>query len=701
MASDCTGEKTIRKGGTATARFVVAWYDHTDPELAHYKNLYASPQPIAKRGLEVFSRLKHNAMRLADGMRSSSLPHWLQNQVANTLSAIVINSMYKRDGRVAFAEGQWTCFGTMDQMWLARHIICQAVPFYAWRELECWARTQMKNGQIHHDMNLMDVGSEREKRSALVAWDDTEHRDYRDIQKWVDLNCGFIISVYEAYRTTGDRESFLRLWPNMKRAADRIKKQVELLGNKEYPLTFDRSENSYDAGGNPDPYNANISAVAYRIMAELSAETGESDKAAEYAEACKTVVKSFADRYIRGRDPMTGKHCENVFSGQELAYHLRLGQMWSQAETDSVISRLNHFYYPCYWGLGYPEGTYDEWTPYLLVHYGGLLLHTGRLDEWMALQKDAYMRQYRDRDRVFDHPLNILPWVGKPKLTSGNIKSKKQYISIPSVWRNYYDLIGYSRDARTKEVWLTPILYNTDRMEGAYFISPETDGTIDAAETANGRTITLRTTNDMQISGIHLRDDFGADVAVRVNGKECRVRRVGEGYAKELVAEWKGKADASGVTVEVVGRRNAPRRHTPAKPDRDFATAFKPCAMSPFEGLYAAKADLLAGTEVKGGIVTSCNNFDYILFANVDFGKGGTSAVAIRVNSKYEGSELEVALDDNSGAAVASCKLPCTGGEWLEIEVPVAKIKGTHNVVLRFFGSHPDNLMAIDYIKFK
>lgn len=112
VASDCTGEKTIRKGGTATARFVVAWYDHTDPELAHYKNLYASPQPIAKRGLEVFSRLKHNAMRLADGMRRSSLPHWLQNQVANTLSAIVINSMYKRDGRVAFAEGQWTCFRT-------------------------------------------------------------------------------------------------------------------------------------------------------------------------------------------------------------------------------------------------------------------------------------------------------------------------------------------------------------------------------------------------------------------------------------------------------------------------------------------------------------------------------------------------------------------------------------------------------------
>lgn len=77
----------------------------------------------------------------------------------------------------------------------------------------------------------------------------------------------------------------------MKRAADRIKAQVELLGNKEYPLTFDRSENSYDAGGNPDPYNANISAVAYRIMAELSAETGEDDKAAVRIAECDGSVR--------------------------------------------------------------------------------------------------------------------------------------------------------------------------------------------------------------------------------------------------------------------------------------------------------------------------------------------------------------------------------------------------------------------------
>lgn len=74
-----------------------------------------------------------------------------------------------------------------------------------------------------------------------------------------------------------------------------------------------------------------------------------------------------------------------------------------------------------YWGLGYPEGTDDEWTPYIVPHYGGLLLHTGRLDQWYVLQKDSYTRQYWNRDRVFAHPLNILPMVDEPKWVSTNI----------------------------------------------------------------------------------------------------------------------------------------------------------------------------------------------------------------------------------------------------------------------------------------
>lgn len=341
-------------------RFVLAWYDHTDPEIAYYKNFYQQPLPIAEHGLVQFSKLLINAEGLVNRLRASNLPNWLKNQTQNTLVNISTNSMYKKDGRVAFAEGQWTCFGTMDQMWHARQIIGQLIPFYAWQELRYWARTQMKNGQIHHDFNKMDVGPVREQRSVLVDWDDTEHTDYRNILKWVDLNCAMIVSSYEMYKITGNSKEFNFLWPYLKKAAQRILDQVDLYGNKEYPYTFDHSENSYDAGGDPNVFNASFSAVAYKVMVILAQEKGEKALAATYQTAYDKVVKSFTDRYLNDANFKLTKHAESYFGGQWLALHLRLGEIWDEKSTDFVLEKLNKYYQPYYRGLSYPKGTYDE-----------------------------------------------------------------------------------------------------------------------------------------------------------------------------------------------------------------------------------------------------------------------------------------------------------------------------------------------------
>lgn len=710
LLSDGEGIVKLQPGAKKRIRYVLAWYNREDMELGYYMNLYSNPRDIACHGLTVFDRLKENAERLVSGMRGSNLPYWLQNQTLNTLSACVLNGMYKRDGRLGFAEGQWTCFGTMDQMWLARQVFYQLLPDYAWQELAYWARTQMKNGQIHHDFNKMDVGSDRARRSLLCPWDDTEHQDYRNIQKWVDLNAGFIISVYEAYRATANRERFLSLWPNVKRAAERILRQVEELGNKKYPYTFNGSENSYDAGGNPDPYNANVSTLAYRMVSELAGEVGEKDVARRYNKAYETARNSFAQRYIVDKDNMMGKHCENVFSGQQIALHLQMGEIWSKAETDSVLARLERFYYPRYWGLGYPAGTYDEWTPYLLIHYGGLLLNTGRIDDWQALQKDAYERQYMDRERVFDHPLNVLPVVKEPRLTSRNIKSKKQYISIPSLWRNYTDIVGFHRDARTAEVWLKPILLPdmNGKLDKGYFFCPETDGTIDYQETADGAVITLRTTETMNINAIHLADLFDKKVTVSVNGRKRKVVRKGSGYAKELVinGKWSTADGQQPMVIEVKGKRMAKPVFTPVRPDRDFSEAFKINDLSPFKPMPAVKADKQAGTEKAKNAdaseyLTSCNNFDYIQFSNVDFARSGATYVVLRVRTTDSDSELEVVLDDTAGQVVGSYKLPTTNGEWRELEFPIQKFKNVHNVILRFFGSRSESLMDVEWVKFK
>jgi hypothetical protein len=705
---------TLKANETKTVRFVLAWYDDTDPEIAYYLNLYKNSEDIANQGLAQFDNLKKNAESLVDRMRASNMPDWLKNQTLNTLVNISTNSMYKKDGRVAFAEGQWTCFGTMDQMWHARQIIAQIMPFYAWQELRYWARTQMKNGQIHHDFNKMDVGDKREKRSVLVDWDDTEHTDYRNILKWVDLNCAMIVSTYETYQMTGDLTQFEFLWPYLKKAGQRILDQVDQYGNKEYPYTFDHSENSYDAGGEPNPFNANMSAVAYKIMIILAKEKGEIDLAVKYQKAYDTVVKSFEERYLNNQNFNLGKHSESYYSGQWLAFHLKLGEIWSAKNTDYVLEKLNSYYHPYYRGLGNPKGTYDEWTPYILVHYGGLLLNTNRVNQWSAMQKDAYNRQYINRDFVFDHPLNILPEASEQKPIATNFRSGKQYISMPGIWRNYNDIVGYYRDLRTKELWIKPILpeETNHQMKDAMFVSPEGYGSISCTESGQyyqNKNIIVKTSHPITVSTLYLADNFGKNSSVTINGKKYAFERKGSGYAKELAINWKGKIDKKGLRIEVSGNPGIAPPALPEKPVAIIAvapaTTEKLSAYSIIEAESAAKS---AGTSVAqstkvGSYITSCNNFDYIHFSNVDFGKTGAIAFLVKVASTIKGSSIEIVLDNVAGEAVGNCIIPDTkgGDSWITASSTITKITGVHDVILRFSGTTSDNLMNIDKISFR
>lgn len=699
---------------TKTVRFVLAWYDDTDPEIAYYKNLYPTPAAVAAQGLAQFDQLQANAESLVRRMQASNLPDWLKTQTLNTLVNLSTNSMYKKDGRVAFAEGQWTCFGTMDQMWHARQIIGQLLPFYAWQELRYWARTQMKNGQIHHDFNKMDVGPAKEKRSVLVGWDDTEHADYRKIDRWVDLNCALITSTYEIYQMTGDRAQFDFMWPYLKKAAQRILGQVAQYGSQEYPYTFDQSENSYDAGGNPNPFNANFSAVAYKTMTILAREKGETELAATYQRAYDAVVKSYAARYLNDENFKLGKHAESYFGGQWLALHLKMGEIWSAENTDFVLSKLDSYYHPYYHGLGNAKGTYDEWTPYILVHHAGLLLNTRRAAQWSVMQKDAYTRQYLNRNLVFDHPLNILPDLKEEKPLATNTNSGNQYISMPGLWRNYYDIAGYHRDLRTRELWLTPVLPEEvgHHMTDVLFMTPEGYGSISCAESGQffqNKDITVRTDNPMAVRTLHLADNFGQNVTVSINGKPYPFERTGTGYAKELTVKWSGKIDKKGLRVVVAGDAGAAPPALPPRPaEASPVAAVAATRLNPFAVLEAEAATKSAGTRVaqsaKGGAyVTSCNNFDYIQFANVDFGDAGATVFLAQVASVRKGSSIEIVLDNVAGEAVGNCAVPTTGGPeaWAATSCSITKVTGVHDVILRFAGTTADELMNVNKITFQ
>jgi hypothetical protein len=705
---------SLKPRETRRLRFVLAWYEDADPQRAWYLGQYPDSGAVAQAGLANFGALKANAEQLVGRMRASNLPDWLKNQTLNTLANLSTNSMYKRDGRVAFAEGQWTCFGTMDQMWHARQIIGQLLPFFAWEELRYWARTQMKNGQIHHDTNKMDVGADRALRSRMVDWDDTEHADYRNIVKWVDLNAGFIVSTYETWAATGDKARLDALWPNVKRAAQRILDQVEQYGNKEYPYTFDHSENSYDAGGDPNPFNAGVSAVAYKLMVRLAQEQGEAALAARYQSAYDTVVASYRARYLNEAGFKPGKHSEGYFGGQWLALHLKLGEIWPRSDTDFVLAKLNDYYQPYYRGLGYAEGTYDEWTPYIVVHYGGLLLNSRRANEWAALQKDAYQRQYGDRNHVFNHPLNILPRAAAPVPVATEIRSKKQYISMPGLWRNYYDIVGYHRDARSGALWLTPILPPElkHRMTNAFYAAPEGDGTISVVESGarfQNKELVFKPDHPLKVGTLHLADDFGADVRITINGKPQRFTRAGAGYAKELLVQLDATVGRAGLVIKVSGSPGEAAPPLPAKSTRPEPVDSKSLVkLDPYKPIQAEKAAKSAGTTVEvdttgRGYVASVNNFDWLQFPRVDFGAAGATRFAATVNGLVEGASIDIVLDDVAGDVVGSLTVPRNADPqaWTTLATPIKKITGVRNVILRFYGSSQDNLMTIDQLIFE
>ncbi|MEJ2307383.1 MAG: GH116 family glycosyl-hydrolase, partial [candidate division WOR-3 bacterium] len=256
---------SLASSETKIVRFVLSWYQPDEKEHYRYTNYWENAKEAGISALANFDAFKDIDEELVNRMRNSNLPEWLVDQTLNSLANLVNNSVYFQDGRYCHTEGMWHPEGTMDQMWHARQIYTMINPELAWRELEWWARTQHVDnhtGQIHHDFGTY---------FNYVGWDDTEHEDYRPIYEWVDLNCGFIISVYEAFIATEDINELTYFWdPYVKRAGQRILNQVDEYGSAEYPYTFANSLSTYDAGGNSQAYNTGLSVVAYQIMIHLA-----------------------------------------------------------------------------------------------------------------------------------------------------------------------------------------------------------------------------------------------------------------------------------------------------------------------------------------------------------------------------------------------------------------------------------------------
>jgi hypothetical protein len=237
---------------------------------------------------------------------------------------------------------------------------------------------------------------------------------------------------------------------------------------------------------------------------------------------------------------------------------------------------MDGYYKPLTNGIGFPAGAYDEWTPYMISHYGGLCLQIGRFDQWRALQFDWYQRNYLNRNRVFNQELGVPSKVTTPNYLATDPSVFNQYISVPVLWRNYYTMLGYFRNKPTGELWLEPSIppEMNHSIQNGFYMSPEGFGTISASETGDGfvnQSIIFKPDNPIQVNGIYLRDKSSDSVKVLINGVQKNLIRLGEGYAREIKVDFSGTIDSSGIAIDVLYGNSAIRRgnHTSL---RDAAT---------------------------------------------------------------------------------------------------------------------------------
>ncbi len=672
---------TLAANDSATVRFVFAWCN-ADTTLYWYKNAGSNAAAFADTGLMYFDTFKAKSTEFVTRMRSSNIPSWLINETQNSLCNLTNNSIYTKDGRYCHTEGQWDCNGTMDQMWHARQINTMVVPAIAWQELSYWARTQKTNtvGQIHHDFLY----------PTLVAWDDQNHLDYSyrpNIDNWVDLNCGFIISVYEAFIATGDHAKLDWFWPYVKKAAQRIINQTVQYPAAGYPYIFQGTDNSYDAGGDPNPFNASISATAYKVMTRLAAIQSEPAIATTYQNAFDTVCLSFTRRYLTNNFPV-GRISESVLAGQWMGFYLKLGDFFPRAAFDYGLVSVDSYYRPMTTGFFSATRTYNEWGPYLVSHLSGLYLQTGNVSRWRAMQYDYAERTFNDRNMVFNTYLDIPPKVTSPTYLATSASGYNQYISMPVLWRNYYTIVGFQRNKHSNEVWLEPIVLQelNHVMTNALIVTPEGYATVSCTESGQkfqNRTIRVANDNPMTVSSVYLRDSYGQNVSVTIDGVPQTFTRIGTGYSKELKVDWNGSIGPSGTTIVTSGDTTA-----------SDTLAFIASPRNPFQRI---EAEMYTGAS--SGIQTeTCSdaggtsdvgyttNNSYIAFDSLNFQNGAIACTLRVAAASNAGGTVQLRLDSANGTIIGTATISSTGGwqNWATITCPVSGVSGIHTLYFVF-----------------
>ncbi|MBD3319573.1 MAG: hypothetical protein GF350_00585 [Chitinivibrionales bacterium] len=554
----------IPAGVTASVRFVAAWHlrwEYTNDfrkyhgEGYYYYNHFDSSSAVARYGIENFEQIRNSALEVVDRTTAVNLPSWYTDRLLNNLYPLIHNAQMAEDGRVAFIEGKYNIIGTIDQQGHAQIPMSFMWPGHNWRQMEFWARTQYQSpadlvGQIHHDFNGM-------KTSYLCQWDDWQHDDYPyggDKTTWADLNAMFIISVYEIFLATGDKEKLDSLWTAVTNTAGRI---IRMCRPQRAPadsyLPYG-THSSYDRHGGMDLYNSSLVLVAYAAMSEMALAMGDSVKGEEWSSVFSQAKTQFKERFTS----------ENGFGSQE--HHLAGYPFARSLGLPSIVDdSIAHAAFDSMYSAYDNGNSTGFWHFYTVGHFADLGIAIGETDKGLQNHHADFLEYYQDKP-------HLIHWQDLD-----HEDGYYSYMTAPVVWRSLLLITGYLFDNYNKRLWIRPSLPSSvnKHLTNAPLVLPGNWGTLDYYENENSGVFSQRIEvswkNPVECREIVLKNPLeqtGPHVVVKQGAveKSCSVVTGGSGHDAviRITLDSPILIDNSGIEISV-NASPTPSQNSPAE----------------------------------------------------------------------------------------------------------------------------------------
>jgi len=555
----------LAAGATVRFKFTLAWWrkyesttdryssGYVDRENYYYHNFYDDSKEALAFGRSKFDAVRTAITSFVERTMASNFPEWYKDRLLNNTYPLIHNSQVARDGRLAFWEGLYGIIGTIDQGEHAALFYTFNWPQVQWLELQYWKRTSWqdsKKGQIHHDFNMGIQGfnntsiDENTRKAArfMCPWDSWNRNDYwwvPNTTTWSDLNSMFIFKAYELMLATGNLDSMRTYFPAIKATADRI---IAQSNGGVLPLTCHSTYDESNDGGatfsiTPE-YNAGIALPTYLAMAEIAKFTGHDSVATRYMEYYTTGRPQYKTQYANSSTYATGKdYSEGDVAGYSWANYLCFEPvMDSGFITDAKKKLWNYYHNRTESGVDDLRAKLGKWGFYTCDHWGGVEIALGKPDTALIIHKWDHQYYYEES------PAMIF-WQTLRKESGTNKNSYASYMTGPTVWRSYFQMIGYMIDNANNRLWIRPRI-PTDmdkKITNAILLNPKGHGTLNYDETGDAATglvqdMTVEYDSPVTVKEIVLKDNAGvAEPYVSVGGTLGHtVALEGSGYEKNI-----------------------------------------------------------------------------------------------------------------------------------------------------------------------